>query len=79
MTDLGYLSRKTAGSRAQLITMPISVSLLEGAGDLLGLTEKGDIWYLHLRVALSGFEKRFGCISLGPKTPTRTLFLPISI
>ena len=66
MTLRGYRSRNSAGSKQSLITMLISVSLLDGAGDLLGSTLKGAMWYLHLRTPMLGLLSLFGCISRGP-------------
>ena len=66
MTLRGYRSRKSAGSMASVMTMLISWSLLEGAGDRLGSTLKGAMWYLHLSIPLLGLLNRLGCISLGP-------------
>ncbi len=40
-TVLGKLSSITAGSRASLITLEISISLLDGAGFFLSPTENG--------------------------------------
>ena len=40
---LGNFSNITAGSNASLITLEISISLLEGAGFFLSVTENGSI------------------------------------
>ncbi|KKK45053.1 hypothetical protein LCGC14_3166130, partial [marine sediment metagenome] len=76
---LGNLSKIKDGCKASLMTFPISISRLEGAGFFRSVTEKGDMWYLHRIIPVSVFARCFGCTSRGPKTPTRILLFPNSI
>src|SRR5712692_9282741 len=78
-TVLGKSFSITAGNNASLITLEISISLLEGAGFFLSVTEKGDMWYLQRKIPESWFAMCFGCTSLGQKKPARILFLPNSM
>ena len=62
----GYNSVNIEGSKATRVTLESSLSRLEGAGRFLSVVEKGAIWYLHLKNALSGRAKCLGWTSRGP-------------